>query len=130
MSEAILELRDEEPDRPFMRFAGEVIHFKLQSDLSLKEYKRVQSLGKAFEGLSDDDVDEKKMDDMVSALVDAARLCLYDAPDGLVETMTDGERLKIVEAFVIALRPQANPEAPSETTPQNSPGSTTSTLSE
>ena len=121
----VLELRDADPLRPFLKLAGEKYHFKLQSDLSILEIARVQSFGRKFQQLGDvDEVTPELAEQISEALADAMQLVMYDMPADVAASLSDGERMEIVQAFTGALSTEANPAAPSETSPLASPAST------
>lgn len=116
MTHAVLKLRDEEPDRPFITLGKDKYHFSLQSDLSISEMydvsvagRRFQDLGKSFNELSEDQVTS-----LVSEVRSAVKMVMHDMPDDVVESLSDGECVAILEAFVSVLPTSAGREAHSD----------------
>lgn len=121
----ILELRDETPERPFLMLAGEKYHFALVSDLSVEQLALVQQSGRKFEAMgSVDEVTPELAREISAALASSMQFVMYDMPDDVLASLSDGERIAILQAFTNALSTAANPAAPSATTPPASPAST------
>ncbi len=126
--EVVLELRDEAPERPVFKIAGVAYHFALKSDLSLEQLARAKSIGEAMQSLGA----EPSADDIASvarSLREVAKLATHDLPDGVLASLTDGECIAIIEAFMSTLPTTANPVAESQTSPQSSDSTTESVRS-
>lgn len=122
---AVLELRDTEPERPVLRIAGEDYHFALKSDLSMEQLAQAQAIGAQMQGLGADPSPEQVVE-VARRLRDVVRIATHDLPDEVVKSLTDGECIAIVEAFMRTLPTEASPVASSQTTAPSSPTTTAS----
>jgi hypothetical protein len=126
----VLQLRDAEPERAFLEFAGEKYHYALQSDLRIDEIQSVVQVAKSMQGLASGDGSILDMTAEQAAqlkqLADAGcRMVMHDMPDHVHATLTDFERAAIVQGFSKALDVvNAASPAPSPTSPLASAGST------
>lgn len=125
--QAVLELRDEAPKRPFLKLAGERYHFKLKSDLSLEQIARARQVGEKLQTMTDESTPEECA--AISAeLHEVTGIVMFDMPAEIVAGLTDGECLAIVEGFMRALPTEASPAAPSVTPSPASPASTPASI--
>lgn len=121
-----LELRDEAPDRPVLRLAGVDYHFALKSDLSMVDLAQSQAIGEAMQQLGSSPTPEQ-LEVVSRQLRDVVELATHDMPRDVIDTLTDGECIAVVEAFMTTLPAQASPVASSPTPQPSSPGTSTST---
>src|SRR5688572_17314328 len=103
---AVLDLRAEVVDRPFMNLAGERYHFCTRADLDLTDIAKVQQLGKRLQSLGENaaDMEPEQIEEIHHALRQSVRTVMYDMPDEVIEEeLRDGECVAIVQAFAMAL---------------------------
>lgn len=127
---AVLSLREKEPDRPFLSLGGTRYHFKLKADLSIQESLEVARVGKRFQGFDLVEADEASGTQFAEDVCSSVRIVMYDMPKDVQASLTDGERMAIIEAFGRALTTKTRPSAQSAKASPDSPTATKQTPKE
>jgi hypothetical protein len=97
---SILELSTQEPERPVIRIDNTDYHLSAQEDLSLKQSSYMSWAGKQIDKIVNaDDWSEEQGDKLEGFLDDACKLALYDVPGDVYEKLTDGHKIKVIQAF-------------------------------
>ena len=134
--QAVLDLRDKTPNRPFMRLGEDVYHYKLKTDLSIdqllramKTAEKLQSLGEG--GSSDFEIlramNGRQRRRFRKDVEHAVETVMFDMPTKVIRGLSDGERLAILASFPNALEANATKQpAPSRTKSRGSAASTRS----
>lgn len=101
----VVELRDTDPDRPFLLIGQERYHYSLRSDLSLDELLHAHALGKKFMLLEAGDLESLSWMGRRKLSRDIRRgvhLVMYDMPRKVIRKLTENECASILEGFQLA----------------------------
>lgn len=104
----LLELTTDAPERSAIKVDGKTYELRSRDDLGLKEDAEFRRLMKEFADAQPGQDWEK----MASFLNSMVKTVVIDIPDEVLAKLSDGKKLKIIEAFtqeVGASRPPASP---------------------
>lgn len=91
------------PERPLVRIAGTEYEMRHPTEVSLKEYVRIQrqaeGIEQMFKDRGDEGVTEDEADKLAALLDELARYVLPEAPEALHKRLTDTARMSILRAF-------------------------------
>lgn len=97
---SILDLSTQEPDRPVIKIDGAEYYLSTAEDLTLKESSYMSWAGEQMQKISSaEEWQETEADKLEGFLDEACRLALHDVPEDVYGKLTDGHKIKIVEAF-------------------------------
>lgn len=97
---SILELSTQEPERPVIRIDDVDYHLSTQEDLTLKQSSYMSWAGKQIDSIVNaEEWSEEQGDKLEGFLDDACKLALYDVPEDVYSKLTDGHKIKVIQAF-------------------------------
>lgn len=98
MTQRILDLDDLIPERPEVRFAGEVYELKSSAEVTLTDLAYLQRIGRRFESLSPDSDDLEDLDTSVRTCMEQI---FVDEPPALSIL----QATKVIEHFLAHITP-------------------------